>query len=215
MLERLDDVRKEALIGQKIDFETIPKDEEANVNVRCQQTKAGVLKQVYVSFYSSKGEICALQMDAGDATPEVVGKALQWAMGDAFRTSWKELKEAPESIRDASTLIHPALDDEPAAAAKELGKEMNKGNMKWVTIKLFKGGSARAIITPWSAMTNDSHAILPEKEEVVEVPEPMDAGRAGILGGAALQRCRLALSREEANLHPGDEYKASRPKWAD
>jgi hypothetical protein len=34
------------------------------------------------------------------------------------------------------------------------------------------------------------------------------------LGLAALQRARVALSREEANLHPDDAYHSARPKWS-
>jgi hypothetical protein len=73
-------------------------------------------------------------------------------------------------------------------------------------------GTPAVVIRPISSVTNDSDNCKPEMDKCVLVKNYRTDRRT--LGLAALQRARVALSREEANLHPDDAYHSARPKWS-
>lgn len=119
----------------------------------------------------------------------------------------------PADLREVATLHNPD-DAEVHSGSVDLAKEFRKPNMKEAHLHVTRDRSF-GVIKVWSAKTNDALAVQPEKEACVALEKPLTPENAGTLGEALLQRCQLGLSREEAHIHLGEEYKASRPKWAD
>eukprot|EP01032_Pedospumella_encystans_P018819 gene18819-21414_t len=107
---------------------------------------------------------------------------------------------------------------------KEISRLSKKPSMKWVTCltgatkptlleRVTFTASSSLVLVPYSAVTNDSNNICPEEDKMVLVFNY--TSDPAILGKAILQRALVALSREEAKLHPDGKYHGERAKWAD
>lgn len=171
--------------------------------------RTAAIRGALVSFYNGRGRLvsCYIAKDGdGEDFPAAVGKAAKFGVETAMTLPADELTAEKIGIEGVEW-----YEDDPERA-KEAGKLSSKGSMKHVSCSATKnGGSYKYFLTPWSGITNDSWATVPEENQRVEI----DGDDELQLGKTILQRAVFALSREEAKLHPDGKYHGERRKWAD
>jgi hypothetical protein len=113
---------------------------------------------------------------------------------------------------------------EGKTSGQERAKLSNKASMKQVSCTKLRLSLLQTIgdlvgahpndilLAPISSVTQDSWKIVPEETSMVLVSSSESNIR---LGDAIRQRAILALSREEAKLHPDKKYHGEKRKWAD
>lgn len=99
---------------------------------------------------------------------------------------------------------------------------LNKANVKNIIVKdgallpLFHEAhdvSKYFVMTPISKVTNDSNNFCFENDQIIAIKDPNPSSE--LVGKAVYRQLTIALSREEAKLHPDGKYHGERAKWAD
>lgn len=215
MLERFDQIGSEPIFGNIVaeegmkDFNTYDKSVSFHIDT---SLRTGEVKGSTVTFYNGRGLISSVYIPFSDddAYAEKVGKIINFGLHEAQTIPFDELTEERLGVEDVELVGNDVG-----------GRSGNKATTKTVSIRtgaiktgffdwLLEGPSV--LIMPISKVTNDSDNCRPEFDKCVAVKNYRSDFVT--LGKAALQRARLALNREEANLHPDDKYHASRPKWS-
>lgn len=215
MMERFDQIGNEPTFGDIVmedgmkDFNTYDKSVSLHVDT---SLRTGEVKSSTVTFYNGRGLISSVYIPYGDGDEyaEKVGKVINFGLHEAQTIPFEELTEERIGVADVELVGNDVG-----------GRSNNKATTKSVSVRTgaIKAGifdwlleSPSVLIIPISKVTNDSDNCRPELDKCVVVKDYRHDHVT--LGKAALQRARLALNREEANLHPDDKYHAARPKWA-
>ena len=140
--------------------------------------------------------------------PSAIGQVVLFALTEALTIPADELTVERIGVTEDAELY-----GEDSSA--ELSKMKGKASVKSVLCKTgatIEPSVTDVLLIPLSGVTNDSWAFQPELDEMVVVPDKHDVQ---LLGEAILQRAVVALSRDEAKLHPDVKYHGERRKWAD
>jgi len=112
-------------------------------------------------------------------------------------------------LHDARSL--PPHPPPPAHKIPYLLQSLKHPNLKHSLAGLISSNSGEVVLKPISVKDTLNFPTVDETADIVKVEGAISCDGAGLLGRAAKQRCRLALSSEEAKLHPDSKYKRGAP----
>jgi hypothetical protein len=220
MLERLDKIgTTEPVLGEAIPQAAMKGfncfDQSASLNIDM-SVRTEEIRGATVSFFNGKGggNSVFVPYSDGDDFAEKIGKVAIFGLHEAMTHPAEDLNVDLLAVEGVEWLGNDEDSREKRMAFYK------KASIKSVDIRTgaIKDGyfdwlkdDPPVVIMPISNKANTTMSVQPELDKCVVLRDYRTNSVA--LGKAALQRAILALSREEANLHPDNKYHGSR-KWA-